>query len=82
MPAAADVGSARCRQPPREAGTFVFIIREDIAYYEQNSIMPCLLASADVDVIQNGIWLTVLLGLDRASLLRSVGRCEEIALAP
>lgn len=38
--------------------------------------------AADVDVIQNGMWLTALLGLDRASLRRAVRRCEEIALAP
>jgi AcrR family transcriptional regulator len=38
--------------------------------------------AADIDVIQNGMWLTALLGLDRASLRRAVRRCEEIALAP
>ncbi len=37
--------------------------------------------AADIDVVQNGIWLTALLGLDRASVRRSVQRCEEIALA-
>jgi AcrR family transcriptional regulator len=38
--------------------------------------------AADIDVIQNGVWLTSLLGLDRASVRRSVARTEEIALAP
>ena len=42
----------------------------------------CAKRAADVDLIQNGMWLTALLGLDRASLLRAVARCEEIALAP
>ena len=42
----------------------------------------CAKRAADVDVIQNGMWLTALLGLDRASLQRAVARCEEIALAP
>lgn len=42
----------------------------------------CAQRAADVDVIQNGVWLTALLGLDKASLQRSVRRCEEIALAP
>jgi len=42
----------------------------------------CTKRAADVDVIQNGMWLTALLGLDRASLQRSVSLCEEIALAP
>lgn len=40
----------------------------------------CAQRAADVDVIQNGMWLTALLGLDRASLRRAVARCEEIAL--
>lgn len=38
--------------------------------------------AADIDVVQNGMWLTMLLGLDKASLRRAVKRCEEIALAP
>jgi AcrR family transcriptional regulator len=41
----------------------------------------CTRRAADIDVIQNGIWLTALLGLDRASVRRSLARCEEIALA-
>lgn len=41
----------------------------------------CRRRAADIDVIQNGIWLTALLGLDRASVRRSIQRCEEIALA-
>jgi AcrR family transcriptional regulator len=40
----------------------------------------CARRAADVDVVQNGIWLTALLGLDRASVRRSVARCEQIAL--
>lgn len=40
----------------------------------------CNQRAADVDVVQNGVWLTALLGLDRASVRRSVSRCEEIAL--
>ena len=35
--------------------------------------------AADIDVVQNGLWLTALLGLDRASIRRSVRRCEGIA---
>ena len=35
----------------------------------------------DIDVVQNGIWLTALLGLDERSLRRSIQRCEDIALA-
>ena len=40
----------------------------------------CDQRAADVDVVQNGVWLTALLGLDRASVGRSVARCEAIAL--
>jgi AcrR family transcriptional regulator len=38
--------------------------------------------AADIDILQNGMWLTALLGLDRASISRSIARTEEIALAP
>ena len=38
--------------------------------------------AADIDVVQNGVWLTTLLGLDTASVRRNVARTEEIALAP
>lgn len=37
--------------------------------------------AADIDVIQNGIWLTALLGLDQASVRRSVQRCVDVALS-
>ena len=40
----------------------------------------CAERADDIDVVQNGIWLTALLGLDEASLSRSVARCEDIAL--
>ncbi len=40
----------------------------------------CARRAADIDVLQNGLWLTALLGLDRASVKRCVARCEEIAL--
>lgn len=40
----------------------------------------CRRRAADINVVQNGLWLTVLLGLDRASVSRAVTRCEEIAL--
>ena len=40
----------------------------------------CDKRAADIDVVQNGVWLTALLGLDRSSVRRSVAHCEEIAL--
>lgn len=41
----------------------------------------CAKRAADVDVIQNGMWLTALLGPDRASLRRAISLCEDIALS-
>lgn len=35
--------------------------------------------ATDIDVIQNGIWLTALLGLNRTSIRRGVTQCEQIA---
>ena len=42
----------------------------------------CDRRATDIDILQNGMWLTALLGLDRASIRRSVARTEQIALAP
>ncbi|HQR26417.1 MAG TPA: TetR family transcriptional regulator [Nocardioides sp.] len=41
----------------------------------------CNRRAADISVVQNGLWLTALLGLDRSSIRRAVARCEEIALS-
>lgn len=38
--------------------------------------------AADIDIIQNGIWLTALLKIDRAALSRAAQRCRDIAFAP
>lgn len=35
--------------------------------------------ATDIDIVQNGLWLTALLGLDRAAIRRTVKRCEDIA---
>jgi TetR/AcrR family transcriptional regulator, cholesterol catabolism regulator len=48
----------------------------------QQSPAECDRRAADIDVLQNGLWLSALLGLDRASIRRCVARCEDIALAP
>ncbi|MHA7290457.1 TetR/AcrR family transcriptional regulator [Arthrobacter sp. MDT3-24] len=42
----------------------------------------CRERAADIVVIQNGMWLTSLLGVDNASIQRSIARTEEIAFAP
>lgn len=46
----------------------------------QLSRAECNRRAADIDVLQNGVWLTALLGLDRVSVRRSIKRCEQIAL--
>ena len=40
----------------------------------------CRKRAADIDVVQNGLWLTALLGLDKTSIRRSIARTEQIAL--
>ncbi|MBG6216990.1 AcrR family transcriptional regulator [Arthrobacter sp. CAN_A6] len=41
----------------------------------------CEVRAADIVVVQNGMWLTALLGVDEASIRRSIARTEEIAFA-
>jgi AcrR family transcriptional regulator len=36
--------------------------------------------ATDIAVVQNGIWLTSLLGVDKAAVRRSIALCERIAL--
>lgn len=42
----------------------------------------CRRRAVDIDLIQNGMWLSAFLGSDRPSIRRAVARTEEIALAP
>jgi TetR/AcrR family transcriptional regulator, cholesterol catabolism regulator len=42
----------------------------------------CRKRADDIVVLQNGVWLTALLGMDRTSTERSISRTEEIAFAP
>lgn len=42
----------------------------------------CRDRAADIVVIQNGMWLTALLGVDAAAIQRSIERTEQIAFAP
>ncbi|MBN3496019.1 TetR/AcrR family transcriptional regulator [Arthrobacter pascens] len=41
----------------------------------------CRERAADIVVVQNGMWLTALLGVDNASIQRSIARTEQIAFA-
>ncbi|WP_461188199.1 TetR/AcrR family transcriptional regulator [Arthrobacter sp. Z4-13] len=42
----------------------------------------CKDRAADIVVVQNGMWLTSLLGVDKASIQRSIARTEQIAFGP
>lgn len=42
----------------------------------------CRERASDIVVIQNGMWLTALLGVDNAAIQRSIQRTEQIAFAP
>lgn len=42
----------------------------------------CRDRAADIVVIQNGMWLTALLGVDKAAIQRSIERTEQIAFSP
>ncbi len=42
----------------------------------------CRERAADIVVVQNGMWLTTLLGIDKAAIERGIARTEEIAFAP
>ena len=44
-------------------------------------LAECRRRAADIDIIQNGLWLTALLGIDKASIRRSIQRTEDIAIA-
>lgn len=41
----------------------------------------CRERAADIVVVQNGMWLTTLLGIDKEAIQRSLARTEEIAFA-
>lgn len=40
----------------------------------------CSRRAVDISLVQNGMWLTALLSLDRSAIRRAIARCEEIAL--
>ncbi len=42
----------------------------------------CRERAADIVVVQNGMWLTTLLGIDQAAIERGIARTEQIAFAP
>jgi TetR/AcrR family transcriptional regulator, cholesterol catabolism regulator len=54
--------------------TLIRSARPDLSRAETNR------RAMDIDIVQNGVWLTALLGVNRDAIRRSVLRCEEIAL--
>src|SRR5262245_64276008 len=54
--------------------TLIRSARPDLSRAESNR------RAMDIDIVQNGVWLTALLGVNRDAIRRSVLRCEEIAL--
>lgn len=42
----------------------------------------CRERAADIVVVQNGMWLTALLGVDKDSIQRNIAHTEDIAFAP
>ncbi len=68
--------NARAQKRYRDGlATLIRSARPDLSRGEANR------RAADIDVVQNGIWLTALLGLDKAAIRRSVARCEDLAFA-
>jgi AcrR family transcriptional regulator len=74
-PEFAGINTSAQRRYRSGLATLIRAARPDLSRAE------CDRRAADIDVLQNGIWLTALLGLDRASIRRNVARSEEVALA-
>ncbi|MGC4111604.1 MAG: TetR/AcrR family transcriptional regulator [Nocardioides sp.] len=70
----AEINSAAQARYRQQLASLLREARPDLSRRE------CDKRAADIDVVQNGVWLTALLGLDQASIRRSVARTEAIAL--
>lgn len=71
----ADINTAAQKRYRDAMAGLIRAARPDLSRAESNR------RAADIDVIQNGMWLTALLGLDHAAIRRSITRCENIAFA-
>ncbi|MFG3254913.1 TetR/AcrR family transcriptional regulator [Streptomyces sp. NPDC048172] len=67
------INTAAQKRYRKGLATLIRAARPDLTRGEANR------RATDIDIVQNGLWLTALLGIDRASIRRSVRRCEEIA---
>ncbi|MDQ8704096.1 TetR/AcrR family transcriptional regulator [Streptomyces sp. LHD-70] len=68
-----DINTAAQKRYRAALASLIRAARPDLSRAEANR------RATDIDVVQNGMWLTALLGLNRAAIRRSVARCEEIA---
>lgn len=66
------LGQARYRE---RLARLIAAARPDLAAIE------CERRATDIDILQNGLWLTALLGLDPDAIERSIARTEQIALS-
>jgi TetR/AcrR family transcriptional regulator, cholesterol catabolism regulator len=69
----AEINSAAQSRYRSELADLITAARPDLSRRE------CARRAADIDVLQNGLWLTRLLGLDRAAIRRGIDRTVEIA---
>ena len=67
------INTAAQKRYRKSLATLICAARPELSRAEANR------RATDIDIVQNGMWLTALLGIDRASVRRSVRRCEDIA---
>jgi AcrR family transcriptional regulator len=73
-PEFAEINSAAHYRYRDALGALIAAARPDLGAADVNR------RATDIVLVQNGIWLTSLLGVDRDAVRRAVSRCEELAL--
>lgn len=68
-----EINTAAQKRYRKGLGALIRAARPELSRAEANK------RATDIDIIQNGMWLTALLGLDRSAIRRSVALSEEIA---
>lgn len=69
----ADINTAAQERYRKALAALIHSARPDLPKAETSR------RATDIDIVQNGIWLTALLGINRASIRRNIKRCEDIA---
>ncbi len=67
------INTAAQKRYRKELATLIRTARPELSTAEARK------RAADIDIVQNGIWLTSLLGVGHAAVRRCVTLCEEIA---